>query len=348
MFLKSFGKLPSGKRLEKIKGSPQYKDGSFQNLFETEVMQEGTSFFKIAAKFFSKGIDREPPRPIPFVKTDLKSVSGDKPTIIWFGHSSYLIYIAGKKILVDPIFSNSPSPISSLGKKYYEGSSPFTVEDLPDPDLVLITHDHYDHLDYETILKLKSKTKLFCTTLGVGAHLNAWGVDDISIVEFDRWETREVIPGIQLRATPARHFSGRLFKRFQTLWASYILKADGFTIFMGSDSGYDGAFKIIGDKYGPFDLALLECGQYNDDWPMIHMVPEQTVQAGIDLKAKVFMPVHWGKFTLAFHSWDDPIKRVTAEGARRNVTMTTPKIGEPVVLGTALPKTAWWEQVARA
>jgi L-ascorbate metabolism protein UlaG (beta-lactamase superfamily) len=345
--LKSFGKLPSGDRLKKIKKSPQYKDGSFQNLFETQVMQEDASFFKVATKFFSKGIDREPPAPLPSVKTNLKSISGDKPTLIWFGHSSYLIYIAGKKILVDPIFSESPSPIQAFGKKYYAGASPFTVEDLPDLDIVLITHDHYDHLDYETILKLKSKTKLFCATLGVGAHLNSWGVTDDHIIEFDRWETREVIPGIELTATPARHFSGRLFKRFQTLWASYVLKADGRSIFIGSDSGYDDAFKIIGAKYGPFDLALMECGQYNDDWPLIHMIPEQTVQASFDLKANIFMPVHWGKFTLAFHPWNDPIKRVVAEAERLNANITTPMIGEPVVLGTVLPTTRWWEQIEK-
>lgn len=345
--VKSFGKLPTGARLEKIKKSPQYKDGSFHNLFETQVMQKDASFFKIAAKFFSKGIDREPPAPLPAVKTNLKSISGEKPTIIWFGHSSYLIYIAGKKILVDPVFSKSPSPIQSMGKKYYEGSSPFTVEDLPDLDIVLITHDHYDHLDYETILKLKSKTRIFCATLGVGSHLNSWGVADDRTIEFDMWETHEVIPGIKFTATPARHFSGRLFKRFQTLWASYILNANGVRIFIGSDSGYDGAFKIIGDKYGPFDFALLECGQYNDDWPLIHMTPEQTVQASLDLKADVFMPVHWGKFTLSFHNWNDPIKRVTAEALRLNVNITTPMIGEPVVLGNTLPTARWWESVVK-
>jgi len=345
---KSFGKLPSGKRLEKIKKSAQYQNGSFQNLFETQVMQEGASFFKIAAKFFAKGIDREPPAPLPSVKTNLKSISGNKPTIVWFGHSSYLIYIAGKKILVDPVFSDSPSPIQALGKKYYEGTSPFTIEDLPDLDIVLITHDHYDHLDYKTISELKSKTKLFCATLGVGSHLNAWGIKDERIIEFDRWETHEVIPGIEFTATPARHFSGRLIKRFQTLWASYVLKAAGYSIFIGSDSGYDDAFKIIGDKYGPFDFALLECGQYNNDWPLIHMMPEQTVQASMDLKANVFMPVHWGKFTLSLHPWNDPIKRVTAEATRLNVAITTPMIGEPVILGDVLPKTHWWEQVGKS
>ncbi|HZX72784.1 MAG TPA: MBL fold metallo-hydrolase, partial [Cyclobacteriaceae bacterium] len=319
----------------------------FQNLFETRVMAENTSFFKIGIKFFSKGIDREPPAPIPSIKTDLKKIKVDQPTIIWFGHSSYLVFIEGKKILVDPVFSSSPSPIQAFGKKYYEGSSPFNVEDLPDLDIVLITHDHYDHLDYDTILKLKSKTKLFCATLGVGAHLNHWGVSDEHIIEFDRWQTEEVLPGIQLTATPARHFSGRLFKRFQTLWASYVLQAGKYKIFIGSDSGYDDAFKMIGEKYGPFDFALLECGQYNTDWPSIHMTPEETAQASIDLKAKVFMPVHWGKFTLSLHPWNDPIKRVTAEAERLHVNMTTPMIGEPVILGDVLPTTKWWEQVVK-
>ena len=345
--LKSFGALPSGNRLEKIKKSPQYKNGSFQNLFETQVMVEGASFLKIMKNFYSKGVDREPPAVLPSVKTDLKAFSSEKPAVIWFGHSSYLIFIDGKKILVDPVFSPSPSPVQALGKKNYAGSMPYTIEELPDLDIVLITHDHYDHLDYDSIIKLRSKTKLFCATLGVGAHLNYWGISDERIVEFDWWETKTIMPGIELTATPSRHFSGRLIKRFQTLWASYVLQAGDCKIFIGSDSGYDGAFKIIGEKYGPFDLAMLECGQYNANWPSIHMMPEETAQASIDLRAKVFMPVHWAKFTLSLHSWNDSIKRVTDEAKRLNLKITTPMIGEPVILNNVLPNLHWWEQVGK-
>jgi L-ascorbate metabolism protein UlaG (beta-lactamase superfamily) len=339
---KSFGKLPSGSRLERIKKSPNYREGSFQNLVPTEMLAEGVSYPRMMIDFFSKGTNREPSVTLPSIKTNLKNLAGE-PSIIWFGHSSYLITVNGLKILVDPVFSERASPVQYLGSKNYPIQTPYTIDDFPDLDLVIISHDHYDHLDYNTILKLDSKTKLFCTGLGVGSHLAHWGIADSRIREFDWWEGDTVLPGVELIATPARHFSGRGFTRFQTLWASYVLKTGGYTIFIGGDSGYDDSFKKIGEKYGPFNLVMLECGQYDKQWPYIHMMPEETVQAGLDLKSGMLMPVHWGKFTLALHPWDEPIRRAAKAAKDLKAPMTTPIIGERLRLDSLTMGSKWWQ-----
>ncbi|MFZ6012570.1 MAG: MBL fold metallo-hydrolase, partial [Bacteroidota bacterium] len=331
---RSFGKLPTGKRLERVKNSPQYKNGVFVNLEETKMLAEGVSYFTMFRKYLGKGVQgRYPSAPLPATKTDLKTLTAEKTTITWFGHSSYLILADGKKILVDPVFSQRPSPVQYAGSKSYPGTMIYTTDDLPDLDLVIISHDHYDHLDYNTITKLKSRVKLFCVPLGVGEHLTYWGVDEARIKEFDWWEGETIMPGVDLIATPARHFSGRGFRGNRTLWASFVLKTISANIFIGGDSGYDDAFKKIGDKYGPFDIALLECGQYDPHWPYIHMMPEETVQASLDLRANVFVPVHWGKFTLANHTWKDPVQRAVKHAHTLSVKCATPNIGEPITIG---------------
>jgi L-ascorbate metabolism protein UlaG (beta-lactamase superfamily) len=340
---RSFGKLPSGTRLERIKKSQQYKNGNFHNIRETKLLAEGASYIGMFTKYFGKGIDREPVQDLPVIKTDLKKLS-DEPTIVWFGHSSFLISIGGKKILADPIFSERPSPVQYAGSKSYMGTMVYTTEDFPALDVVVISHDHYDHLDYNTIVKLKDKTKLFCVPLGVGEHLLHWGVEAEHIKEFDWWEGETVLPGIDLTATPARHFSGRGFRGNKTLWASFVLKTGGYTIFIGGDSGYDESFKEIGKQFGPFDMAMLECGQYDAQWPDIHMMPEETVQASLDLGTKAFLPIHWAKFTLALHPWREPIQRAVKHAEKLNVQVTTPKIGEPFMLEKPYPAVRWWEE----
>lgn len=341
---KSFGKLPSGETLDRIKNSPQYKNGSFENLEETHMMAADASYLGMVVKFFGKGVDRAPVKPLPSVRTDLGNLS-EKPNLIWFGHSSFLISVDGKRILSDPVFSERPSPVQYAGSRAYPGTMVYDVSDLPDLDVIVISHDHYDHLDYNTITALAVRTKMFAVPLGVGQHLLHWGVPKEKIREFDWWENAQILDGIDLTCTPARHFSGRGFSRNKTLWASFVVRTGGLTIFIGGDSGYDQSFKKIGEAFGPFDIAMLECGQYDAQWPFIHMLPEQTVQASIDLKASVLLPVHWGKFTLALHPWRDPIRRATQEAEKRNVTMTTPLIGEPIYFGGELPSTKWWEHV---
>jgi L-ascorbate metabolism protein UlaG (beta-lactamase superfamily) len=344
MLQPSFGRLPSGERKKRIENSPHYRNGSFQNLETTKLLADDASYVNMVAKFFSSDTIREPIKALPAIKSDLKAIPEDKPTLIWFGHSSYLISIGGKKILADPVFSQRASPMQYAGSKSYPGTMIFTPDDFPDLDVVVISHDHYDHLDYNTILKLKDKTKLFCVPLGIGEHLEKWDVDPAKIREFDWWESAIVLPGIELTATPARHFSGRGFTRNKTLWASFVVKISEYKIFIGGDSGYDKSFKATGEKFGPFDIAMLECGQYDKQWPNIHMMPEETVQASIDLGAKVFLPVHWAKFTLALHPWKEPIQRAVKRAESLHVKVTTPKIGEPIVLNQGLPYAPWWEE----
>ncbi|QKZ13159.1 MBL fold metallo-hydrolase [Spirosoma sp. KUDC1026] len=341
MQLSTFGANPSGERLERIKRSPNYKNGSFQNLSPTAVIAENTSYWQTARDFFNKPKDNVPPAPLPSVKTDLKALPDNKTTVVWFGHSSYLIKSKGTTILADPVFSGNASPVSFFGSAY-PGSNVYDVASMPTIDMLVLSHDHYDHLDFATIVKLIPKVKMFYTGLGVGAHLQRWGVPADRIVEFDWWDTQQLSPDIELTATPARHFSGRSLARGKTLWTSYVLNLHGDKLFLGGDSGYDTHFRKIGDKFGPFDLAILECGQYGEGWPDIHMFPEQTAQAALDLRAKALLPVHWAKFSLANHSWNEPVQRLLASEAAQGLDITTPRIGEPIIIGAANPKAAWW------
>ncbi|MES2518181.1 MAG: MBL fold metallo-hydrolase [Bacteroidota bacterium] len=338
---KTFGKYPSGERLARIEKSPNYRDGVFQNVSPTEVMSKDASTLGVMMKFLNKSENVEPKQTLPSIKTDLKNLSSDKPTIVWFGHSSYLIKSKGVNILIDPVFSGYASPVSFFGKSF-AGADVYNVADMPEIDMLILSHDHYDHLDFETITKLIPKVKKFYTALGVGEHLEHWGVKPENIVEFDWWESQQISPEISLTATPARHFSGRTFTRAKALWCSFVLRIHGYNLFLGGDSGYDNHFKTIGLTFGPFDIAFLENGQYNMDWHSIHTLPEETAQAAIDLKAKVLMPVHWAKFALAYHAWNEPINDLSKKAAEHNLKITTPQIGEPVILDTLYPDKVWW------
>ncbi|MEP7277294.1 MAG: MBL fold metallo-hydrolase [Bacteroidota bacterium] len=342
MFQKVFGRLPAGERLVKIQQSPHYKNGCFHNITATPVMAEDSSFWKTLRSYIKKPADTRPPRPLPFVQTDLRQLENGAPVIVWFGHSSYLVHINGLNILVDPVFSNHASPFSFMVKAY-PGADTYIADDMPDIDLLVQTHDHYDHLDYTSVCSLLPRVKKIVTTLGTGAHFEYWGYNKTDITELDWWETCTPLPGIKLTAAPSRHFSGRRFAHGKTLWASFILKTAEHTLFIGGDSGYDTHFEAIGAAYGPFDIAILECGQYNAHWPYIHMMPEETVQAAIDLRAKLLLPVHWAKFTLSLHPWNEPIQRVVKKGAECGQAITTPRIGEPVIIGGAWPATSWWD-----
>lgn len=337
-----FGQNPSGKRLERIKKSPNYQNGAFQNLNLTPELAEGATYWDILKAYIPKVENQEPSRPLPSVKTDLKNIQSDNPVIVWFGHSSYFMRIEGKNILVDPVFSGHASPVSFFGSNY-AGSNVYSVDDFPELDLLIISHDHYDHLDYETVKKLQPKVKKVITSLGVGSHLERWGYNEAQITELDWWEKTSLDSTFALTAAPARHFSGRGFKRMQTLWSSFILKTPNYNIYLGGDSGYDTHFKEIGEKYGPFDLAILECGQYNEFWKYIHLMPEETAQVAVELKAKVLLPVHWSKFTLGLHSWTDPIERVVKKARELNQAIATPMIGEKVEINGTYPTKEWWK-----
>lgn len=342
MIVKAFGKQPSGDRRKRIGESPNYKDDQFQNLHPTPIMAEDSNLWKTMLAFASKPGDTRPANALPFIKTDLKLDHPGEDRIIWFGHSSYLIQLKGLTILVDPVFNNHASPFKFMVKAF-PGADQYAVSDLPDIDILVQTHDHYDHLAYESIVELLPKVKRVVTSLGVGSHFEYWGYDPRIITELDWWETTTLADEIALTATPARHFSGRGLTRGKTLWASFVLQTSTRRIFIGGDSGYDSHFKDIGARYGPFYIALLECGQYNKHWKYIHMMPEETVQAAQDLNAQLLLPVHWAKFTLALHPWKDPIERVVKQAAIMKQPITTPMIGEPVIFGGSYPTQHWWQ-----
>ena len=341
MSLKITGKPPSGKHLEKLKQSPNYKKNAFQNLSDTPMIPADISYWKMTKEFFKKNKDKQPPRPLPSVKTDLVNLNSSKPVIVWFGHSSYLIRIENKNFLIDPVFSGNAAPLSFMIKAF-PGSNIYKPEDMPAIDYLILTHDHYDHLDFKTVRKLRNKVNNIYCSLGVSSHLKYWGFDINKITEMDWWESKQLEENISLTAAPARHFSGRGIKRGQTLWSSFILRTKDHNLYLGGDSGYDSHFKEIGDKYGPFDIAILEAGQYNTMWPLIHMMPEETAQAAVDLKAKSLLPVHWGKFSLALHAWDEPIKRVIEKAESLNMNVYTPKIGQPLILENGFKTENWW------
>ncbi|MBL7920048.1 MAG: MBL fold metallo-hydrolase [Bacteroidia bacterium] len=341
MSLRIYGKLPSGERLKKIQSSPNYKNGSFQNISKTNAMAEDASFCKMMKEFLNKPKNVAPPANLPSIKTDLKKLNNTEPTIVWFGHSSYFIKINNKTVLVDPVFSGNAAPVSFMVKAF-KGADVYTTEDFPAIDILLLTHDHYDHLDHKTVTKLNSKVKKIVCSLGLGSHLEHWGISKNKINELD-WFENFTDDDLSFTATPARHFTGRGIKRGQTLWSSFVLKTKTHHLFLGGDSGYDKHFKEIGEQFGPFDISILESGQYNKSWPNIHMMPEETVQASLDLKAKILLPVHWAKFSLAMHAWDEPIERILKKANELNVKVATPHIGEPVVLGNSLPNKTWWQ-----
>ena len=342
MSFKISGKLPSGKLKERIQQSPNYKNGAFQNLSVTPMKPEGVTYWKMMKEFFKKHPDTVPPAALPVVKTDLNKLDSTEPVIVWFGHSSYLIRIDNKNFLVDPVFSGNAAPVSFMVKAF-PGSNEYKAEDMPAIDYLILTHDHYDHLDFKTIRKLKNKVANVICSVGISSHLKHWGMEENKITELDWWKGAQLDVDIKITAAPARHFSGRGTKRGQTLWSSFILETAVYTIYIGGDSGYDSHFKEIGEKFGPFDLAILESGQYNVMWPLIHMMPEEMVQAAVDLKAKAILPVHWGKFRLGMHPWNEPIKRVLEKAKELNVPVMTPKMGEPLTLNTQFTGTGWWD-----
>ena len=325
-----FGKAPSGKRLERIQKSPYYKKGQFDNLSFTPQLAEDASMTKVMFRFlFGKNGHAKPQQNFKFTKTNLKNLNPNQNIYVWMGHSSYFIQIDGKKILVDPVFSGNASPVS-FTTKAFDGADLYSAEDIPELDYLIISHDHWDHLDYETVKKLHPKVKQVITGLGTGEHLEYWNYDPKKIIELDWGENFDLGNGFKVYAETARHFSGRTFKRNQAIWASFVFETPKRKIYIGGDSGFDDHFEKIGDKYGGFDLAILENGQYNKDWRYIHMMPEEFLIAAKNLRTKRVIAVHNSKFELALHSWKEPLEKITTLNEKENQRLITPKIGEMV------------------
>ncbi|MGM0885060.1 MAG: MBL fold metallo-hydrolase [Bacillota bacterium] len=340
----AFGGAPSKEKRQELSQSANYAKKKFVNLISTSMDMSFRETLMVVVQFVIGNPNRKPAKPIaaePLSPLYFQDVQ--QPKLTWFGHSAALLQLDGKTLLLDPMFGKAPSPFPQIGGKRFSGKLPFEIEQLPLIDAVLISHDHYDHLDYGSIVKLKDKVKRFFVPLGVGPHLKRWGVDPAKIEEHDWWDASDY-EGLKLACTPARHFSGRsLTDRNATLWCSWVIQGQETKIFFSGDSGYGPHFKDIGDKYGPFDLTLMECGQYDERWAAIHMMPEETVQAHLDVSGKVLVPIHWGAFTLSLHDWTDPVERAIKAAKERNVAISTPKIGELVVIDAPVhPSAAWW------
>lgn len=340
-----FGKTASDDELKRLQQSPNYKNRQFQNINPTPQLTEGATVTEVMGDFFFRKSKRSKPSIVlPSKRIDLFKLSTSDDVLVWFGHSSYFMQVDGRKFLVDPVFSGHASPVSFTTKSF-DGSDVYSTEDIPEIDYLLLSHDHYDHLDYKTIKQLKPKIRNVITALGVSRHLQHWGYHRNTITELD-WNDRVVLENnFIVDTTPARHFSGRGFKRNTSLWLSFVLSTPSIKIFIGGDSGYDDHFKKIGEQFGPFDLVILENGQYNKHWKFIHMMPEEVVQAAIDLKARKLLPVHWGKFSLSLHAWDEPIIRLTAEAKKRGVEVFHPMIGEPLYLKENNRSVEWWRDI---
>lgn len=340
-----FGGKSSEEQKESYKKSENYEAGKFLNTTPINMDMSMKDMGKAMFGMMRKTPNTTPNGSIPIDKIEATSIASpqDSTHLYWFGHSTFLVQIGNKNILIDPMFGEVPAPHPMLGTKRFGKELPIEIAQLPKIDAVLLSHDHYDHLDYGSIQKLKGKVDKFYTPLGLSVHLEKWGIDKDRIIELDWWQETN-FQDLTFKCTPAQHFSGRKFSRNETLWCSWIIESETDNIFFSGDSGYGSHFKEIGEKYGPFDFAMLECGQYNELWPDVHMFPEQTVQAGVDLKAKQFMPIHWGAFKIAMHTWTDPIERVSKKAQELQLKIVTPKIGEPIILqNQILPKTQWWK-----
>ncbi|BFP43141.1 MBL fold metallo-hydrolase [Flavobacteriaceae bacterium GF1] len=325
--------------------SDNYRDGRFVNSNAVQLDMSFGDMLKSIVGFLRSQPNTTPKENLPVRKIDSMAIASyqGEARLFWFGHSAFLLQMNNRNILIDPMFGEVPAPHPLLGGKRFSKELPIEVDKIPEIDAVLLSHDHYDHLDYGTIQKLKHKVNMFYTPLGVGVHLQKWGIAKKQIVELDWWEENR-LGELRLVCTPAQHFSGRgISDRTKTLWSSWVIQSDSENIFFSGDSGYADHFKEIGTKYGPFDFAMIECGQYNEMWPDIHMFPEETAQAGLDVGAKKIMPIHWGAFKLAMHTWTDPIERVTKKAKELNVALVAPTIGEPIVVKEkGAIKAQWW------
>lgn len=307
--------------------------------------REMRMIFTIIRDLLKSSSITRPGRVLPVIPVNFAALDEQTGSVItWFGHSTVFVRLEGKRILLDPTFADKPSPFPLVGGKRFSRVLPVEPHSLPALDAVIISHDHYDHLDYRSIMGLKDRTSLFFVPSGVAQRLKKWGVSPAKIREC-RWWDEEDLDGLKIICTPARHFSGRgLFDRNTTLWSSWALKGRQTKIFFSGDGGYGAHFAEIGAKYGPFDLTLMECGQYDKRWPDIHMLPEETVQAHRDVRGSLLVPIHWAAFSLAFHRWTDPVERMTKAAQASNTAVATPKIGEPVIIGSAdYPTARWWE-----
>jgi len=342
-WLASLGGRVRGARLERAKHSPQFAGGRFRNARKSRLV---TSSYRemLRRQFFGKE-QRSPVRPVPVVKRtrqDYVTTAATGLRATWIGWASVLVEIDGRYVLTDPVWSERCSPSTLVGPKRFH-SPPIALDELPSIDVVVISHDHYDHLDMPAVRFLGTRGTHFAVPLGIGAHLERWGVPAEQIHELD-WNESLTLHELTITATPARHYSGRNPRHpNETLWASWVVKGPRHRIFFSGDTGYSDHFRAIGAAHGPFDLALIKVGASDPTWSDIHMTPEEAVQADVDLGARVMLPVHWATFNLAFHAWRDPADHALAAAKKMNVTIAIPRPGEFVEPEAGMkPVEVWW------
>jgi L-ascorbate metabolism protein UlaG (beta-lactamase superfamily) len=338
-----FGGALKAERLARAQRSGHYEAGRFHNLEPTHKLQPGTLPQMLRQQFFGSE-QRVPLHAMPIVPRTgadyaVPPASGLRAT--WIGHASVLIEIDGRRVLVDPIFSQRCSPFDFVGPQRFM-PTPIALEALPRIDAVVISHDHYDHLDMPTIKHLAAKGTHFVVPLGIGAHLERWGVAPGQITDLD-WYEDKTLPGLRLTATPARHYSGRgLLDGDATLWASWVIAGGQHRVFFSGDSGYSSEFRRIGEKFGPFDLTLIKIGASDPSWHEIHMSPEDALRAHQDVRGRLLLPVHWGTFNLAYHAWNEPAERLFAAARSAGTAFVVPRVGEWVEPHAPRPVETWW------
>jgi len=341
-----FGKTPQGERLERVKKSPNYRDGKFQNIHETQQITSDKGLVGATMDFLFKKKERlSPETALPVIKADIKQLKRDKDLLVWFGHSSYLLQIDGIRVLVDPVLSGAASPVSFVNKPF-KGTDIYRPEDMPEVDYLLISHDHWDHLDYKTVMNLKSRVGKVICGLGVGEHFEYWGFEKNDIIELDWNESSGLMNNSQIYCLPARHFSGRGLSPNQSIWSSFMLETPSQRIYIGGDSGYDTHFAEIGKQFDRIDLAILENGQYDKGWKYIHLLPEHIIEAFRDLRAKKLFTVHHSKYALGNHPWDEPLKNIADFAEKDSINLLQPMIGEVVNLqDSTYTLNKWWEGI---
>ncbi len=331
-----------GERADRVSRSPRYHDGAFRNVNIVPGAPSGA--MRDALQRLASGLpDRKPGEPVPLAEPVILGDGGaDGLHVTWYGHASALVEIDGVRILFDPVWSDRVSPSQRLGPRRVH-PVPLTLDLLPPLDAVVVSHDHYDHLDMITVRELlRTQKAVFVVPLGVGAHLERWGVPLGRIVELDWDESHQVGEGVRLTAAAAQHFSGRGFGRDGTLWASWVVAGPIHRAFYTGDSGYFDGYAAIGADHGPFDVALVQIGAYDRAWPGIHMTPEEGVAAHLDVGGGLLVPVHWGTFVLAMHPWAEPADRLLAEAAVSGASVAVPRPGQRIDVSAPPAPDGWW------
>ncbi len=337
--LPQFGGKFEGARLERMRRSPQFIDGKFQNI----PPQDTDSSILKTWRLYRQGQVRKPRFEIPVVDVPasaLEAPAAPGLRAIWFGHSSVLVEIDGVRIMTDPVLSEVVSPVSWIGPKRMH-RPPVALGELTGIDAVVISHDHYDHLDMKTVQQLAARGTHFYLPLGIGAHLERWDVPPAQIHEMDWWESAEV-KGVRIHCTPARHYSGRKRMNNSTLWSSWTVRGPRHSFYYSGDTGYAPHFAETRKRLGDVDLTLIKVGAYGETWLDIHMDPESAVKAHVDLGGKTLLPVHWATFNLSYHAWEEPIVRTLAAARGAGVDVITPRIGETFTFGQPFPNVPWY------